>query len=62
MLRLGVHLVAAGYSADFDAAFFYRVARDQLIKCGLYDDFFFAERLRKLLDRGRFVCGVDDGF
>ena len=61
MLRLGVHLVAAGYGADFDAAFFCRVARNQLIKCGLYDDFFFAERQRKLLDRGGFVCGVDDG-
>src|SRR5260221_7638308 len=62
MLRLGVHLVAAGDGADFYATIFRGVAGDQFVERVLYRDFFVAERGGELLDGGRFVGGVDDGF
>ena len=62
MLRLGVHLVAAGDGANFDAAFFPGIARYQFIERSLHDDFFLAQGRRELIDRGGIVRGVDDGF
>src|SRR5260221_12178079 len=61
MLRLGVHLVAAGDGADFYAAIFRGVAGDEFVERVLYRDFFVAERGGELLNGGRFVGGVDDG-
>src|SRR5580765_3358316 len=62
MLRLGVHLVAAGNGADLDAAFFDGVADDQFVERSLHGDFFFTEGGSELIDGGGLVGGVNDGF
>ncbi len=62
MLRLGVHLVAAGDGAHFDATLFDGVAGDEFVERGLHDKFFLVERGGQLLDGGRLVGRVDDCF
>ena len=62
MLRLGVHLVAAGNGANFDATFFRSVAGNEFVERSLHDHFFFAKRGGELFDRGGLISCVDDGF
>src|ERR1700687_250058 len=62
MLRLGIHLVAAGDAAHFDAAFIGRVAGHQFVERGLHYELFLVERGGELLYRGRLVRRVDDRF
>src|SRR5256885_9688855 len=62
MLRLRVHLVAARDGANFYAAFFRGVARDEFIERRLRNQLLFAERAGKLFDRRRLVRRVNDCF
>ena len=62
VLGLGVHLVATGDGADFDAAIFGGVGGDELIESGFDGEFVFAESGGELVERGGLVGGVDDGF
>src|SRR6266581_1627137 len=62
MLWLGVHLVPAGYRADFDSALFCRVARYQLVQRRLHRQLFFPQRVRELFGRRRLIRRVNDRF
>src|SRR5579862_5364842 len=62
VLRLGVHLVATGDGTDFDAALFDGVAGDQFVQRRLHQHFFLAQGRGELLDGGRLIGGIDDGF
>src|SRR6266571_2963899 len=62
VLRLGVHLVPAGYRANFDSALFCRVARYQLVQRRLHRQLFFPQRVRELFGRRRLIRRVNDRF
>ena len=62
MLRLGVHLVAAGHLANFDAAILGGIRRDQFVEGSFDREFVLAESGGKLLEGGGLVGSVNDGF
>src|SRR5690348_10608136 len=62
LLRLGVHLVPARHRANLDPPLFRRVTRHQFIERRLHGQFFFAKRLRQLLDCRRLIRRVNNRF
>jgi hypothetical protein len=62
LLGLGVHLVAPSDGANFDAAVFGGVEGDEFVESGFDEEFVFADGDGELVESGRLVGGVDDGF
>ena len=61
VLGLGVHLVAAGDGADLGAPFLGSVGGQECVERGFDGKLVFTEGGGQLVERSRFVGGVNDG-